>query len=93
MGFRFLLLCGTLMLPVYAAAQSTHLPRNINPCGPMIPAGQDPFHLCYYRGVAYSEGVVVKADNGTMLQCDAGDSLGFGSASKPLPLQWQPAFK
>jgi hypothetical protein len=45
--FGFLFLCGTLMLPVYAAAQSTHLPRNINPGGPMIPADQDPFHLCY----------------------------------------------
>jgi hypothetical protein len=82
------------MLPVYASAQSTYLPRNINPGGPMIPAGQDPFRLCYYRGVAYSEGAVAKADNGKILQCDAGDSLRFGPASKqPLPSQWQPASK
>lgn len=93
MRFRFLIFCGTLMLPAYATAQSTHLPSNINPGGPMIPAGQDPFRDCYYRGLAYSEGAVIKADNGTMLQCRAGDSLAFGSDGKHLPLQWQPASK
>lgn len=55
----------------------------------MIPAGQDPFHFCYYRGDAYSEGAIIKADDGSMLRCSPSGTLAFSSDSKPEPLDWQ----
>ena len=84
-----LFVCGALLLPIMALAQPAPPAGRINPGGPMIPAGPDAMHFCYYAGKPFSRGALIKNPAGGLLRCSGDTMSAFNSNRQPRPLEWQ----
>lgn len=84
----WLFVCGAVLLPVAALGQPATPAGRINPGGPMIPANPDPMRLCYYGGVPYSDGALIKSPVGGVLRCSRNSLKAFNSKA-PQPLEWR----